>query len=74
MLCLYFLRDIKRVVYKNMQPKLMVICGYTPSDGKMGSYEVHFQMCGDGDDWGGPWPTVVAKGVLTLTKAGFGGK
>lgn len=74
MLCLYFLRDIKRAMYKNTQPKPMVICGYSPSDGKMGSYEVNFQMCGDGDNWGGLWPAGVAKGVSTLTKAGFGGK
>ena len=52
----------------------MVICGYSPSDGKMGSYEVNFQKCGDGDNWGGLWPAGVAKGVSTLTKAGFGGR
>lgn len=54
-----------------MQPKPMVIYGYSRSDGK---WEVHFQMCGDGDGAGGLWSAVVAKGVLILAKAGFGGK
>lgn len=48
MLYLYFLRDIKRAMYKNRQAKPMVIYGYSWSAGKMGSYEVNFQMRGDG--------------------------
>ena len=40
----------------------------------MGSYEVNFQMCGDGDGAGGLWSAVVARGVLILAKAGFGSK
>lgn len=44
MLYLYFLRDIKRPMYKNTHPKPMVIYGYSWSDGRMGSYEVNFQI------------------------------
>lgn len=32
-----------------MQPKPMVIYGYSWCDGKVESYEVNFQMCGGGD-------------------------
>lgn len=71
MLYLYFLRDIKRAMYKNMQPKPMVIYDYSRSNGEMGSYEVNFQMCRGGRR---QWPTVVARGVSLLAKAGFGGK
>lgn len=61
MLYLYFLRDIKRAMYKNMQPKPTVIYGYSRSNGEMGSYEVNFQMCGGRGQR--LWPTVVARGV-----------
>lgn len=49
MLYLYFLRDIKRRMCKNKQPKPMVIYGYSWNDGKMESYEVNFWMCGGGE-------------------------
>lgn len=76
MLYLYFLRDIKGAMYKNMQPKPMVIYGYSWSNGKMGSYEVNFQVCGGGggcgpQEWQGVyyfWQSL--DGVASLTKGG----
>ena len=74
MLYLYFLRDIKRPMYKNTHPKPMVIYGYSWSDGRMGSYEVNFQIYRIEMGMGGVWPAVVARGILILAKAGFGGE
>lgn len=40
----------------------------------MGSYEVNFQIYRIEMGMGGVWPAVVARGILILAKAGFGGE